>query len=332
MLPDEIPRSQKEPVLLDAGARGELVDLLESLFSPNEFRRFVASFSDGEEILLHLPSEALSPATYFSEAAGVLLRRGIVQEAFFAQLLAEMPRRGGEIRRVRQFFTSSEGPDAERSVAPVECVQPPGSAPGRSIRWLAAEALALLALGLSAWIVGPELGVTKAPRPANEVGALVDAPVPGGAAESVVDESARGVAPPPQVPKQTPKTDAGPTKKLPMPRTQAAKEPEEAATQPAEDPAQAVPLDRALAEAVRDCPWFVAHAVVRVTLGAGPVASLSPELSEFPDETTRCIHRALADAWPRIDAAMQASRLRSASVRFTSGTHPTIFEARSEEE
>ncbi len=83
-----------------------LEKLLLLLFSADELRRWLRYLPGGEAIYPELPGANASPAALVSEAVGVLARDGWIGEDFWARLVAERPRRKGEIDSVRVLFAS----------------------------------------------------------------------------------------------------------------------------------------------------------------------------------------------------------------------------------
>ena len=86
--------------------RLELNELLLSLFSADELRRFLCLNlgTEGRELVQALPGQTASAATIVYEAVQALERRGLIGDEFFDALVAERPRREGDIRRVQEGF------------------------------------------------------------------------------------------------------------------------------------------------------------------------------------------------------------------------------------
>lgn len=81
--------------------RTTLSDLLHSLFSDDEFRRFLRDELESEGISKLLPGSAASYTTVVSDTVDALERRGLIDQKFFDLLERERPRRTEEIRRAR---------------------------------------------------------------------------------------------------------------------------------------------------------------------------------------------------------------------------------------
>lgn len=88
-------------------AQQELIRLLLSLFSAAEFRRFLR-YNLQEDITPDLPGPSTSFRQLAEEAVDLLDRGGLVDAAFFQALVAERPRRAGEIRAVEKLFGRPE--------------------------------------------------------------------------------------------------------------------------------------------------------------------------------------------------------------------------------
>lgn len=95
-----------------------LIELLQSLFSTDELRRF-AALLPGETLSAALPSGSVSLATLAFEVVGVLDRHGKLDGSFFELLEKERPARQGEIAKVRVLLLdsmASAGPTAASSI------------------------------------------------------------------------------------------------------------------------------------------------------------------------------------------------------------------------
>lgn len=97
--PTSAAASTNKAARLDA-----LIQLLLSLFSSEEFTRFLRFHADTADLCAELPGGTVSPAQLFHEAGVGLERRDLLTEDFFARLLAERPRRAREIERVQALF------------------------------------------------------------------------------------------------------------------------------------------------------------------------------------------------------------------------------------
>ncbi len=81
-----------------------LVKLLLSMFSSDEFTRFLR-YNDATAAICNLiPGPSSAPAVLFHEAGVALMRQDLVDTAFFQRLEKERPRRAPEIRRVSALF------------------------------------------------------------------------------------------------------------------------------------------------------------------------------------------------------------------------------------
>lgn len=68
-----------------------------SLFSTEEFRRFVATLAEGEKVARSLPGSAASLCDVVEAGLGCFERRGLINDALFRQLGDEFPGRSDEI-------------------------------------------------------------------------------------------------------------------------------------------------------------------------------------------------------------------------------------------
>lgn len=76
------------------------LDRLLASFDPDEVRLLAAQGPDGTEVVANLPSGSASPAHVGSEMVAELLRRGLLDDVFFARLEAAHPNRAEEVRKV----------------------------------------------------------------------------------------------------------------------------------------------------------------------------------------------------------------------------------------
>ncbi|MCY1059394.1 TIR domain-containing protein [Nannocystis sp. SCPEA4] len=88
--------SQPAPEQLDA-----LMRLLSSMFSIEEFSRFLRFDSETNAIVSLLPVGAVSPQQLFSQAVIALAQHALIDARFFERLIGERPKRAGEIRRLQ---------------------------------------------------------------------------------------------------------------------------------------------------------------------------------------------------------------------------------------
>jgi predicted MPP superfamily phosphohydrolase len=86
-------------------ASRELTELLLSLFSPSELRRFVRWMPDGERMSRRLPEGSASAADLTDAVVQVWGEHGAIDDDLRARLIHERPRRAADIRAV--FGTSS---------------------------------------------------------------------------------------------------------------------------------------------------------------------------------------------------------------------------------
>jgi hypothetical protein len=78
----------------------QLVEFLTSAFSSDELRRFIIRLPEGTTSSRELPGSETSPAQLAFEVVHLLGRRGMLDEDFFASLMAERPQRARDIRRI----------------------------------------------------------------------------------------------------------------------------------------------------------------------------------------------------------------------------------------
>ncbi len=81
-----------------------LSELLVSLFSSGELRRFLAFGPDGPKVLAALPGDSASLSDLVFKAVSLLERYGMISVDLFERLLAEFPRRTADIERVMQAW------------------------------------------------------------------------------------------------------------------------------------------------------------------------------------------------------------------------------------
>lgn len=74
-------------------------ELLCSIYTETEFRRFVKLGSDGEMISQQIPSEGVTNESLVHHTIDLVLRRKLIDHAFFERLVTDVPRREQEIRR-----------------------------------------------------------------------------------------------------------------------------------------------------------------------------------------------------------------------------------------
>lgn len=95
-----------------------LESLLLSMFSTDELRRFLHYLPDGETLARALPGANATPATVAYEAVETLRRADYLSEPeLWERLVAERPRRTGDIERVRVLITASSAVKPEPGVA-----------------------------------------------------------------------------------------------------------------------------------------------------------------------------------------------------------------------
>ncbi len=107
--------------------QSQLHDLLLSLFSADELRRWIRHDAALVEIASSLPGSTASAAHVVDDAIAAMRSRGLIDAAFFTRLQAEFPRRSPDIAPVARAWTSAEegsaaanGPDAStRKPSPV---------------------------------------------------------------------------------------------------------------------------------------------------------------------------------------------------------------------
>lgn len=101
-------------------AQKDLANLLLSLFSADELRRWLRYLPGGDGLSGRLPGVNASPASLASEAVAELEREGMIDEGFWGRLIEERPRRKGDIDKVRgQFAAVATAPVPAAPVATV---------------------------------------------------------------------------------------------------------------------------------------------------------------------------------------------------------------------
>lgn len=100
-------------------AQRDLANLLLSLFSADELRRWLRYLPDGDKLAGKLPGANASPASLASEAVAELEREGMIGDDFWARMLEERPRRKGDIDKVRVLYPAGgDAVGAETRVLP----------------------------------------------------------------------------------------------------------------------------------------------------------------------------------------------------------------------
>jgi hypothetical protein len=89
-----------------------LIDLLQSLFTAEELRRFVSLLPSSGAIANGLPSGIASLDALAFETVQALERHGLLDEAFFEQLKAQRPTGAAEISEVQARFATQAAPVA----------------------------------------------------------------------------------------------------------------------------------------------------------------------------------------------------------------------------
>jgi len=101
--------------------QAQLSELLLSLFSADELRRFVRYLPDGDTLVRSLPGANASPAQLAAEVVQELDRHGLIQDLLFARLAEQRPRRAREIDALRlQFDIHTAGPLQSPAAKPGE--------------------------------------------------------------------------------------------------------------------------------------------------------------------------------------------------------------------
>lgn len=97
------PSREPEPT-----SHESLAQLLLSLFSSDELRRFIRYLPYGDDLTAELPGSSASPAALVHEAVQVLERHGLLSDPrFWGGMLEERPRRGRDIDAVHARFQSA---------------------------------------------------------------------------------------------------------------------------------------------------------------------------------------------------------------------------------
>lgn len=134
---------------LTSGFR-EFVELLSSMFSEHELRKFVRFLPYGEQLIAALPGAHASPGNLAFETAMLLQRHGLLEAALFARLLEERPHRSDDISRVERLlqaceaYSGSPAPLVSRESSParpdtahtVSSIEPPAASESTDDRTL----------------------------------------------------------------------------------------------------------------------------------------------------------------------------------------------------
>lgn len=91
-------------------AQKDLANLLLSLFSADELRRWLRYLPGGDGLSGRLPGVNASPASLASEAVAELERDGMIDEVFWGRLIEERPRRKADIDKVKGQIAASVTP------------------------------------------------------------------------------------------------------------------------------------------------------------------------------------------------------------------------------
>lgn len=95
-----------------------LAEFLLSAFDRAEFQHLLGRLSEGQTLHNELPGGTTSMAAYFYEAAGLLVRHGIVEAELFDVLRAARPARAAEIDRLAGLYREGASEQVERTAAP----------------------------------------------------------------------------------------------------------------------------------------------------------------------------------------------------------------------
>lgn len=90
--------------------QAQLSELLLSLFSADELRRFVRYLPDGDALVGALPGANASASQLAVETVFALDRHGLITHEFFDRLVEERPRRASEIKALRNQFAHASDP------------------------------------------------------------------------------------------------------------------------------------------------------------------------------------------------------------------------------
>ena len=91
--------------------------LLHDLFDAEELRGFLRQLDDGGRLERALAGKAASAELLVSDAVGALRRRGAVDDAFFAALIEERPRKAARIREVQAIWAAASAEGAVESAS-----------------------------------------------------------------------------------------------------------------------------------------------------------------------------------------------------------------------
>ena len=94
----------------------QLHELLLSLFSVDELRRWIRYHAELAVITSRLPGPTASPALVVSDAVSAMRRRGLLDAAFFVQLRNGFPQRDGDIARVAELWQGRGYPSLSQTV------------------------------------------------------------------------------------------------------------------------------------------------------------------------------------------------------------------------
>lgn len=107
--------------------QAQLSELLLSLFSADELRRFVRYLPDGDTLMGSLPGANASASQTAQETVYTLERHGLINHDLFDRLAAERPRRAHEINELRQHFNLRTAPSPSHPAPVTEAA--PAEAP-----------------------------------------------------------------------------------------------------------------------------------------------------------------------------------------------------------
>jgi hypothetical protein len=101
---------------MDRSARRELRRLLCDLFAkPRQLRRWLLQAIDDDDLDGYLPDEGLERTAYVETTLEQLESRGLIDDAFFEQLVLERPKRRAEILSVRSACEAGRRADVTRT-------------------------------------------------------------------------------------------------------------------------------------------------------------------------------------------------------------------------